>query len=329
MRDQLIGYLLDALEPAERAAVERKICEDASLRSELRLLQRTLTGLDADRGCYDPPEGLAAQTLELVAERASREVASVRMSPDRSPPSRRSHWSLIDLMICAGVLIAASLVFIPAVNQSRQSARVTSCQNNLRKIGVALASYSEQHNRYFPQVPTHGPLAVAGVYAHTLIHGGFLDDPNLVICPASALADDAKTFKVPTYSELQEAPAPKLAELHRSMGGSYGYTLGYVSKGRYRSTKNLGRSTFALVADSPICAPANKVVSENHVGMGQNVLFEDGHVETLACRTPHGCGDDIFLNDQGEVSAGMHRDDAVIAPSPAKPIIWPVAVEGE
>jgi hypothetical protein len=63
--------------------------------------------------------------------------------------------------------------------------------------------------------------------------------------------------------------------------------------------------------------------------MGQNVLFEDGHVAHLTRRSPEGCGDDIFLNDQGEVSAGMHRDDAVIAPSPAKPIIWPVALQGE
>lgn len=329
MRDQLIGYLLDALEPTERAALERRLKDDSALRSELRLLQRTICGLEADRGYYDPPEGLATQTLELVSDRASREVASVRMSPDRSPPSRRSHWSLVDLIVCAGVLIAASLIFIPAVNQSRQSARITGCQNNLRKIGVALASYSEQHNRYFPQVPTQGPLAAAGVYAHALVHGGYLEDPNLVICPASALAEDSASFKVPSYTELEKAPAPKLAEMHRSMGGSYGYTLGYVSKGRYRATKNLGRSTFALVADSPMCAPTSNVVSANHVGMGQNVLFEDGHVETLAGRTPHGCGDDIFLNDQGEVSAGMHRDDSVIAPSPAKPIIWPVALEGE
>lgn len=329
MQDQLIGYLLGALEPAEQLAVERQLRDDATLRSELHLLQRMLAGFDVDRGSYDPPEGLTEQTLELVAGHTSRQLAAVRMSPDRSPPSRRSTWSLVDLMICAGVLIVASLIFIPAVDQSRQSARVAGCQNNLRKIGVALASYSDQHHRYFPQVPTQGPLAVAGVYAHTLIYSGYLEDPNLVICPATTLAEKPETFKVPTYAELKEAAAPKLAQLQRAMGGSYGYSLGYVSKGRYRSTKNLGRSTFALVADSPTCAPINNQVSENHVGLGQNVLFEDGHVETLIGRTSHGCGDDIFLNDQGEVSAGMHRDDAVIAPSPAKPIIWPVALEGE
>jgi hypothetical protein len=172
-------------------------------------------------------------------------------------------------------------------------------------------------------------MAAAGIYANTLFQNGFLDDPHLVICPASALADNARTFRVPTTDELQKAEAPKLIELQRSMGGSYGYTLGYVSKGRYHPTKNFGRSKFALMADAPSSAPTSKIVTDNHGGTGQNVLFEDGHVAHLTNRTPEGCGDDIFLNDQGEVSAGMHRDDAVIAPSPAKPIIWPVALQGE
>ena len=329
MRDQLIGYLLDALEPAERVALERKLAGNAMLRHELALLQRSLTGLDADRGHYDPPADLVERTLTFVRDESARVVSLPPMTPDRAPPVARSRWSIADLVVTAGVLIAASLVFIPAVNQSRYSARVTGCQNNLRQLGVALTSYAEANKRYFPTVPTKGPMAAAGIYANTLFHNGFLDDPHLVICPASALADNARTFHLPTTDELEEAEAPQLVEMQRSMGGSYGYTLGYVSKGRYHPTKNFGRSTFALMADAPTCAPTSNIVSDNHGGSGQNVLFEDGRVAHLTSRTPEGCGDDIFLNDQGEVSAGTHRDDAVIAPSPAKPIIWPVALQGE
>lgn len=329
MRDQLIGYLLDALEPAERAALERRLTNDASLRQDLGILQRSLTGLDADRGHYDPPANLVERTLEFVSDESTRVMSLPSMTPDRTPPVARSRWSIADMVVTAGVLIAASLVFIPAVNQSRYSARVTGCQNNLRQLGVALVSYADANGRYFPTVPTKGPMAAAGIYANTLFHNGFLDDPHLVICPASALADNARTFRVPTNDELEKAQAPQLVEMQRAMGGSYGYTLGHVYKGRYHPTKNLGRSKFALMADAPTCASISNIVSDNHGGSGQNVLFEDGHVAHMTSRTPEGCGDDIFLNDQGEVSAGTHRDDAVIAPSPAKPIIWPVALQGE
>lgn len=329
MRDQLIGYLLDALEPHERAELERKLQSDSQLRKELRTLPHSLTGLDADRGHYEPPQGLVERTLEFVTEHEFRSLDLPRMTPDTSPPIARSRLTLAELVVAAGLLVAVSMLFIPAVSQSRHTASISGCQNNLRQLGVALTSYSELNGRYFPRVPMEGPLAVAGIYAHTLVEKGFIENANLVVCPASELAEEIHEFHVPTAEELQQAEAPKLAEMQRSMGGSYGYTLGYVSKGRYHPTKNFGRANFALLADAPSAAAKGSVVTENHGGIGQNVLFEDGHVTHLTGRHPVGCGDDIFLNDQGEVSAGMHRDDAVIAPSPAKPIIWPVALQTE
>src|SRR5690349_4317616 len=107
MRDQLIGYLLDALEPFERVALERKLAEDSALRKQLQILQRSLVGLDADRGHYDPPEGLTERTMEFVAE-PTLATSPVCMTPDRSPPNSRPRWSLADLVVSAGVLIAAS-----------------------------------------------------------------------------------------------------------------------------------------------------------------------------------------------------------------------------
>jgi len=116
------------------------------------------------------------------------------------------------------------------------------------------------------------------------------------------------------------------------MGGSYGYNLGYLLDGRYHSTDNLQRPTFALMADAPdsesvrgesvrgnSAVPA-QLSSLNHGRRGQNVLFEDGHVEFLKGCNAEGCPDNIFLNDRGQPTAGVHRDDAVIGPSHAHPL---------
>ena len=105
------------------------------------------------------------------------------------------------------------------------------------------------------------------------------------------------------------------------MGGSYGYNIGYVSNGRYQTTKNLRRSTFAILADAP--AAASPYHSLNHEGRGQNVLFEDVHVQYLTTCKAHGCSDNIFVNDDGKRAPGLHRNDAVIgrqrAASPLDP----------
>jgi hypothetical protein len=100
------------------------------------------------------------------------------------------------------------------------------------------------------------------------------------------------------------------------MGGSYGYAFGYRDNGRYKPTRNRYRDTFALAAD----VPADDLNSSpNHGRAGQNVLLEDGHVIYLCTRRLEGSGDDIFQNDLGEVAAGCHADDSVVARSDASP----------
>jgi hypothetical protein len=312
MRDQLIGYLLDALEPAEHEMVEAQLRLDPHLKHELAVLARCLGPLAADRGYFEPPCGLAHRTCEFVAQQAQTTL----------PPAggyQRSRWRLSDLVVAAGIFFAAVTLFFPAVNQSRFAARLAGCQNNLRQIGLALTSYSEAHNGYFPTVASDGRLGVAGAYASQLIDHGFLDDSQAVVCPASSLAERTGGFRVPTLEQLRQAHGQELARLQKLIGGSYGYNLGYVSNGRYQSTKNLRRPTFALMADAPTSEPP--YVSLNHGGCGQNVLFEDQHVQYLTTCNAQGCEDNIYLNDRGEMAPGVHVHDAVIGPSQARPLV--------
>jgi hypothetical protein len=319
MRDHLIGYLLDALDPEEHEIVEAHLSRDPQLKRELELLSRSLLPLVADKGHYDAPPGLAHRTCEFVAMQSRISVAPA------APGHARSQWRMADMLVAAGIFLAATMLFFPALNQSRFAARLLGCQNNLREIGMALTNYSDRHKGYFPDIPRQGRLSAAGIYATKLVEGGYLGNPQIIVCPASSLADGILEFQVPTSKDLQIAPMPRLVTLHKQMGGSYGYNIGYVSDGRYRSTKNLRRKTFALMADAP--AAAAPYSSPNHGRCGQNVLFEDLHVQYLTTCKAHGCRDNIFLNDDGLVAAGTHVHDAVVGASHAKPLLVPVVDE--
>src|SRR5436309_479619 len=67
MDENLIGYLLNALEPDESRQVEAQLRYDAGARSRLAQLRRLLDPLHADAEPIEPPAGLAARTLRRVA----------------------------------------------------------------------------------------------------------------------------------------------------------------------------------------------------------------------------------------------------------------------
>ena len=111
--------------------------------------------------------------------------------------------------------------------------------------------------------------------------------------------------------------------MKRAGGGNYGYNMGYRNPNGYHGTGNLGRRNFAVLSDAP-SSSLPRFQSANHGGNGQNVYFEDGHVEHVVNSTPVGVLDEIFVNDQGQVEAGMHENDAVIGASSAIPLLPPI-----
>jgi len=303
MREHLLGYLIGALEPTEQAQVSAQLEKDAQLRRDCRLLRDCLFPLASDEH-YDPPPALATRTCRYVAEYDSPAFVGF---------GGVGAWRLSDMLVAAGILVTATLLLFPAVANSRFHSRIDACRDNLRQLGQALASYSQQHGGGYPAVPKSGNLSAAGVYAPTLVDHKLVDDPRVFVCPASELASRG-SFQVPTLNDLRTASPELLHGLRSTMGGSYGYTLGYKQDGKYHGAGNRRRSTLAVMADTPDPG-ASRGNSFNHGCCGQNVLFEDGHVSFLKRCQLTDSGDDIFTNILGQVGPGIGEDDSVVAPS--------------
>ena len=69
MDENLIGYLLDALEPDERRAVEARLRSDPRTRARLATLRRALLPLEADTEAFDDKmERLTAELSEQMKQ---------------------------------------------------------------------------------------------------------------------------------------------------------------------------------------------------------------------------------------------------------------------
>lgn len=321
--EDLLGYTLGALEPDEQDRVGALVREDQRLQLRVEVLRNRLARLDELQSPGKPPAGLARRTCERIA--AVPLIGPMTVDPNsllpRSAPVPRPRpiadrlafvrRSPLELAVAAVVILLLGSLGVMALGNMRENSRIAACQNNMRQVGLALLEYSSLHGGVHLAIPEDSRLAFAGAYGPLLIESGLVKDSSLFYCAGGTRRTDAIP-PMPTLEQILQSEGADLARLKRSCGGDFAYNIGHVRDGKYTPPKNLNRPDYALLADNPNPSLAGRR-SSNHGGKGQNVFFEDGHIEFLA--DPLVNGDSIYENDEGAVRPGVSPNDCVLGPS--------------
>jgi hypothetical protein len=322
MDENLIGYLLRALDPDENREVEAYLRKNPEGRARLEALQQGLTPLAADADLEEPPRTLALDTLARIAEYRCRTLpAAPRLSPQQVEVPAR-HWSRrADVIAAALLLILVGGLGAPLLVKQWYVYQRQACVQNLMTFWQALAGYSDQHECEFPVVQPQGPRSVAGIFVPVLVDAGMLNPEASVLCPAQGQQAPARY----TTRELEEMFWKRRDEFYhvaRDLGGSYAYTLGYREGENLRNIRGLRRDDgdmLPILADRLTSADQDK--SPNHGGTGQNVLYIGGYVQWKTLRTVGMYNDDIYVNKNNKVSAGKDLFDSVLGTSDARPCL--------
>jgi hypothetical protein len=316
MDENLVGYLLKALDPDEQAAVEAHLEAHPEGRAKLELLERALAPLAADAEEPEGAPGLAMATLARIAEHKCRPLpAAPRPSGGQLAPSG---WRVrrADVAAAAAVLLLASGIALPAVLFARQQGERIECQNNLKTSWAALRTFADQSpDHAFPKIEAEGPRSVAGAFVPMLHDAGVLSGPVLVSCPARPGQALPAGVSLADLNAAYAANQEEFNRLARNLSGGYAYTLGYRNGPVLVGLTANDPDSLPIMAD----LPAGNGNSPNHGGTGQNVLYIGGNVRWCVQRTVGEAGDDIYVNKHNYLSAGEGRSDTVLGPGDARP----------
>tara|TARA_R110002049_G_scaffold2750_4_gene21931 strand:- start:87761 stop:88864 length:1104 start_codon:yes stop_codon:yes gene_type:complete len=361
MHEDLLGYLLGALEPDEMQRVAQWLRDDPEARAELDKIKQALRPLrDNDEDERRPGDELPSTELpstELPShDLVSRTLRSLPplpepIEPDVStgggivpvtaamnqsvePPadSRRSWFDWAGGALSAAVLLG---LLLPTLANGRLEARKVACQDQFRQLGTALTNFvNRSQQKRLPAVSESGPEAFAGVYAVRLKQVGLLDDPNLRWCPSREMPDLAEV-QVANLSDvidaatLHQVSVDQLKRIQRYAGGHYAYSLGVIDTNGFNSPRFESRSTFAVMSDALTHPPVEGKPGEGtlgsttvgHSGTGINVLYEDGRVQFVSLSSLDSMVDHPLRNHLGQGEAGINVDDASLAPSWRPPFV--------
>ena len=121
-------------------------------------------------------------------------------------------FTLIELLVVMAIIAILAAMLMPALQRAREAARRTSCLNNVKEVGAALAMYEKDHGEIPPHSNAHNhcwSYVCSNEDSWEKLYPGYVGSASLYWCPSDS-EDVEPEYKLNVGSTTSSA-----TQLHR------------------------------------------------------------------------------------------------------------------
>lgn len=239
------------------------------------------------------------------------------------PAIQKGGFTLIELLVVIAIIAILAAILFPVFGRARENARRSSCQSNLKQIGLGLIQYSQDYDErlvqnIYPAVNTsNGPAAGSSATRWRWMDAAYpyIKSAQIFVCPSDSINDEyiynapgigsanSPTSEFGSYTMNSSTPAgvgglggPGQENAGISMAAvSAPSTTLWVMDGTTGSSNNIWNvQRFMGASAQTINNAAIKAIQsttqhsatlpERHLETN-NCLFMDGHVKSMKLST--------------------------------------------
>ncbi len=193
----------------------------------------------------------------------------------------RKGFTLIELLVVIAIIAILAAILFPVFSRARENARRSSCQSNLKQIGLGMIQYSNDYNDMLPPMGTSSPTNTAGAagsWAQRIYP--YVKSVQIYVCPSNGASRVNRDATVQGFPDIPRGYAANWHYLS-NRGDSPNHEAKIEKPAqKILLSENLSTETGVAAFDFNSTNGFPNSGFSNHL-LTMNCLFGDGHVKAL------------------------------------------------